>query len=198
MMPRPISSASARGAATGRDASSTSPETRRAASAALGGGGGVGGAPAASAAGAPGLAGEAGAHRAGRTGESQTARRGLPPPPPGGARGGVLMGRRSRRATGGGLREAPAGTLEPGESREQCAARELREETGFRAGALEPLGWIWTTPGFTDERIWLFLATGLAGGPQALELDELLTLERRPLARAAASAAGGGLLDAQS
>jgi ADP-ribose pyrophosphatase len=114
------------------------------------------------------------------------------------ASGEVLMLRQYRYATGGWLLEVPAGTLEPGESPEHCAARELQEETGYRAGALQPLGWIWTTPGFTDERIWLFLATGLAGGRQALERDELLTLERLPLARAAAMAAGGEIVDAKS
>jgi len=110
----------------------------------------------------------------------------------------VLMLRQYRYATGGWLLEVPAGTLEPGESPEGCAARELEEETGYRAGALQPLGWIWTTPGFTDERIWLFLATDLAGGRQALERDELLTLERLPLARAAAMATGGEIVDAKS
>jgi ADP-ribose pyrophosphatase len=114
------------------------------------------------------------------------------------ASGEVLMLRQYRYATGGWLLEIPAGTLEPGESPEHCAARELQEETGYRAGALQPLGWIWTTPGFTDEKIWLFLATGLAGGRQALERDELLTLERLPLARAAAMAAGGEIVDAKS
>ena len=114
------------------------------------------------------------------------------------ASGEVLMLRQYRYATGGWLLEVPAGTLEPGESPEQCAARELTEETGYRAGALQPLGWIWTTPGFTDERIWLFLATDLTGGRQALERDELLTLERLPLARAAAMAAGGEIVDAKS
>lgn len=114
------------------------------------------------------------------------------------ASGEVLMLRQYRYATGGWLLEVPAGTLEPGESPEHCAARELQEETGYRAGALQPLGWIWTAPGFTDERIWLFLATGLAGGRQALERDELLTLERLPLTRAAAMAAGGEIVDAKS
>src|SRR6202166_3371419 len=110
--------------------------------------------------------------------------------------GEVLMLRQYRYATGACLLEVPAGTLEPGESAEQCAARELQEETGYRAGTLQPLGWIWTTPGFTDERIWLYLARDLAGGVQALERDELLTLTRLPLARAGAMAAGGEIVGA--
>lgn len=112
--------------------------------------------------------------------------------------GEVLMLRQYRYATGGWLLEVPAGTRDGDEPPEQCAARELREETGYQAGTLQPLGWIWTTPGFTDERIWLYLATDLVGGDQALESDEVLTLERLPLARAAAMAAGGEIVDAKS
>jgi ADP-ribose pyrophosphatase len=114
------------------------------------------------------------------------------------ASGEVLMVRQYRWATGGWLLEVPAGTLDGGESPEQCAIRELEEETGYRPGQLQPLGWIWTTPGFTDERIWLYLATGLAAGRQALERDELLTIERLPLARAAAMAASGDIVDGKS
>jgi ADP-ribose pyrophosphatase len=112
--------------------------------------------------------------------------------------GEVLMLRQYRHATGGWLLEIPAGTRDAGETPEECARRELREETGFAAGALEPLGWVWTTPGFADERIWLYLATALSTGRQALERDELLTLERLPLAQAVAMAAAGGIVDAKS
>jgi ADP-ribose pyrophosphatase len=112
--------------------------------------------------------------------------------------GEVLLVRQYRHATGGWLLEVPAGTREPGEAPEVCAARELEEETGLVAGALQSLGWIWTTPGFTDERIWLYLATDLTAGRQALEGDELLTLERVALARALAMAAGGEIVDGKS
>jgi ADP-ribose pyrophosphatase len=59
------------------------------------------------------------------------------------------------------IMEAPAGTLEPGEEPETCARRELIEETGFAANEVIPRGFIWTTPGFTDEKIYLFEAHGL-------------------------------------
>ena len=59
------------------------------------------------------------------------------------------------------IMEAPAGTLEPGEEPETCAHRELIEETGFAAAEVEKRGFIWTTPGFTDEKIWLFEAHSL-------------------------------------
>ncbi len=114
------------------------------------------------------------------------------------ADGSVLLIRQYRYATGGFLLEIPAGKLDPGEAPEACAARELVEETGFRAAKLEPLGWIWTTPGFTDEKIWLFLATGLEPAKQALEDDEILTLERLPLAEAVEKATHGEYHDGKT
>ncbi len=113
--------------------------------------------------------------------------------------GDVLMVRQYRHAAGGWLLEIPAGTLEGGtESPEACAHRELAEETGFRAGRLTPLGWIWTTPGFTDERIWLFLATELERGEASLEPDEALTVERVPLDAAIERVHSGEIRDAKS
>ncbi len=112
--------------------------------------------------------------------------------------GQVLLVRQYRHATGGWLLEVPAGTLDAGEAPEACARREVEEETGHRADRLDPLGWIWTTPGFTDEKIWLFLARGLHPTRQRLDADEVLTLERRPLADAVAAARRGEIVDAKS
>jgi ADP-ribose diphosphatase len=114
------------------------------------------------------------------------------------AGGDVLLVRQYRYATGGWLLEVPAGTLEPGETAEVCARREVEEETGFRPERLEPLGWVWTTPGFTDEKIWLFLATGLVATRQGLEDDEVLSLERLPWREAVEKAARGEIHDAKS
>jgi len=114
------------------------------------------------------------------------------------ADGTVLLIRQYRYATGGFLLEIPAGKLDPGEAPETCAARELAEETGFRATTLEPLGWIWTTPGFTDEKIWLFLATGLEPARQDLEDDEILSLERLPFADAVKKATLGEIHDGKT
>ena len=70
--------------------------------------------------------------------------------------------RQFRHAAGGFIWELPAGVLDqPGEAPEACAGRELLEETGLRAARLTHLATILTTPGFTDERIHLFLAQDL-------------------------------------
>jgi ADP-ribose pyrophosphatase len=92
----------------------------------------------------------------------------------------------------------PAGKLDHGEPPETCAAREVEEETGFRPGKLVPMGWIWTTPGFTDEKIWLYAARDLAPSRQNLQTDEVLTVERLPLERAVEMAASGEIRDGKS
>lgn len=110
----------------------------------------------------------------------------------------VLMVRQYRYATGGWLLEIPAGKLEPGEKPEACAVRETEEETGYRPAELEPLGWIWTTPGFCDEKIWLFLARGLEETRQELDEDEVLELEKIPLKEAVEKAARGEIHDGKT
>ena len=110
----------------------------------------------------------------------------------------VLMVRQYRYATGGWLLEIPAGKLEPDEKPEACAVRETEEETGYRPAELEPLGWIWTTPGFSDEKIWLFLAKGLEETRQELDEDEVLELERMPLREAVDKAARGEIHDGKT
>jgi ADP-ribose pyrophosphatase len=112
----------------------------------------------------------------------------------------AVLVRQYRHAAGGWLLELPAGKLDPGEDPEDCARRELAEETGYRAAELEPLGWIWSTPGATDERIWLFAARDVEGdgGGSALEDDEVLELCRLPLAEAVRRAVAGEIHDAKT
>jgi len=112
--------------------------------------------------------------------------------------GRVLLVRQYRYASGGWLLEVPAGKLDGDEPPQACAIREVEEETGFRPGRLVPMGWIWTTPGFTDEKIWLFLALDLAPARQNLQADELLTVERLPLAEAVRKAGAGEIRDSKS
>ena len=88
--------------------------------------------------------------------------------------GRVLLIRQYRYAISGDLLELPAGKLEPGEPPEVCAARELQEETGYLAAHIEPLCRFYSTPGGTDEVLYLFLATGLTQGGQRLESDECI------------------------
>ena len=88
----------------------------------------------------------------------------------------VVLIRQFRHAADDFIYEVPAGRLDPGESPELCAARELAEETGYQAQDLTRLTTIYTTPGFIDERIHLFLASGLHAGVHRREADELLDL----------------------
>lgn len=88
--------------------------------------------------------------------------------------GTVVLVRQYRHAVGGYIDEIPAGKLHPGEDPRECAARELEEEIGFRAASLEHLISFFTTPGFTDELIHIYKATGLTPGIQRLGRDEIL------------------------
>ncbi len=96
--------------------------------------------------------------------------------PPGDPDPRILMIRQFRHAADGWMWEIPAGTLEPGEPVERCAERELREEAGCTARELVRLTAVYTTPGFTDEVIHLFLASGLTRVPTAHEADEFMEI----------------------
>jgi len=110
----------------------------------------------------------------------------------------ILLIRQYRYAADGFIYEIPAGRLEPGEPPEQCAVRELREETGCTAAKMEHLYTMYTTPGFTDEKIHLFAATGLTFGDSRREADEFLTVETVTLSRALAMVKAGEIQDAKT
>ena len=110
----------------------------------------------------------------------------------------VLMIRQYRYAADGYLLEIPAGRLDPGEDPRDCALRELKEETGCSATHVDHLFTMYTTPGFTDEKIHLFMATGLAAGEAKRESDEFLDLEPMPLSRALELVEAGEIKDAKT
>lgn len=110
----------------------------------------------------------------------------------------LVLIRQYRHAADGYLYEIPAGRLNPGETPAQCAVRELAEETGYHAGRVEPLFTMFTTPGFTDERIHLFRAVDLTAGPTAWEPDEIMSIERMPLSQAMALIEAGEIRDAKT
>ncbi len=113
------------------------------------------------------------------------------------AEGVVLLIRQFRHAAGGTIWEVPAGKLD-GDTPESCAAKELEEEAGRRAGRLERLGSIWTTPGFTDEVIHLFAAFDLTPTPRRLESDEVIEVVPTPIGDALEMIWSGELRDAKS
>jgi 8-oxo-dGTP pyrophosphatase MutT (NUDIX family) len=109
------------------------------------------------------------------------------------------MVRQYRHAAGRALLEIPAGTLDQqGESAEDAVARELQEETGYRAAHLAPLVTFYTAPGFCTERISLFLATGLTRGEQTMMDDEAITIEEIALDDLPALIARGEIADAKT
>lgn len=110
----------------------------------------------------------------------------------------VLLIRQYRHAVGGYILEIPAGKLDPGEDPRDCAARELEEEIGFRASSLEPVITFFTTPGFTDEVIHIFKATGLTLGTQNLDHDEVLDVMELPLERAISQIEDGTIRDGKT
>jgi ADP-ribose pyrophosphatase len=110
----------------------------------------------------------------------------------------VLLIRQFRHAADGFIWEVPAGRLDPGETPEDCARRELAEETGMRARVVEPLTTIYTTPGFTDERIHLFLAHGLEEGAHRREADEFMELHTLRWSAVLALVGSGEVRDAKT
>jgi len=114
------------------------------------------------------------------------------------ADGRLLLIRQFRPAIGAMIYEIPAGRLEAGESPRSCVSRELAEETGYLAAEVKALGSLWSTVGFCNERIELFVATGLSETQRAPEPDEVIELEPMSLTEAIARIERGQILDSKT
>ena len=112
--------------------------------------------------------------------------------------GTVVLIRQFRHAAGGFIYEIPAGKLNPGEDPLSCAARELEEEIGYRASSFALLSSILTAPGFADEVIHVYKATGLIPGRQQLDRDEVLEVIEMPLAEAIRKIEDGTIRDSKT
>lgn len=112
--------------------------------------------------------------------------------------GRVILVRQYRHAMGGWILEVPAGKLEPGEAPDACIGREVEEEVGYRPDRLVALGSIFTTPGFTDEVIWLYEAHDLTETATAHEPDELIEVVKMSLAEAVTAVEDGRIRDGKS
>ncbi len=110
----------------------------------------------------------------------------------------VLLVRQYRHAMGGYILEVPAGKLENEEPPAVCARREVQEEVGHLPGRLDPLGAIFTTPGFTDEVIWLFEAHDLVDTGTDHEDDEVIEVLTWGFDEAVAAVADGRIRDGKS
>jgi ADP-ribose pyrophosphatase len=110
----------------------------------------------------------------------------------------LILIRQYRYAAERTIYEIPAGRLDPGETPLECATRELLEETGCTAERVEPLTTIYTTPGFTDERIHLFMATGLTRGESKLESDEFIEVVTLPLSEVLQMIERGEIVDGKT
>lgn len=112
--------------------------------------------------------------------------------------GNLLFVHQYRHPAGKDLLELPAGTRDGEESFEDCAAREIREETGMEAGNLLKVGEFYLVPGYSTEFMAVFIATELKENPLQADEDEFLRAEKIPLKRAVEMAEQGRIQDAKS
>jgi ADP-ribose pyrophosphatase len=112
--------------------------------------------------------------------------------------GKVLLESNWREAIGREMLEIPAGTLEPGEAPAVCAARELAEETGYRAGRLEPMMHLHPSPGIMTEQMTVYLASDLTSGEPSCEAGEEIVCVLVPVNEALAMIADGRITDAKT
>lgn len=112
--------------------------------------------------------------------------------------GQVILVSQFRYPVGEQLLEVPAGIIEEGETPEQCADRELQEEIGYRAREMRSLGSFWTAPGFSDELMYAFVATGLEPSRLEPDEDEDITVVRVPVSRVREMIDAGEIRDSKT
>lgn len=110
----------------------------------------------------------------------------------------VILVKQYRKPIEDAIYEIPAGKLDPGEDHRTCGIRELEEETGLKAENFTYLGFIYPSPGFTDERTHMYLATGLTQGETHPDPDEYLDIVQLPLDRVAAMIMDNEISDAKT
>ena len=112
--------------------------------------------------------------------------------------GSIIFVKQYRYPLGTVMYEIPAGKIDPGEDKDACAVRELSEETGYEADHWQYLGAIATTPGFTNEIIYLYAATGLHSHSQHTDPDEFVAVEVVPHEKILPMIEDGTLYDAKT
>ncbi|MEP7338586.1 MAG: NUDIX hydrolase [Acidobacteriota bacterium] len=112
--------------------------------------------------------------------------------------GRVAMVKQYRHPARRELLEIPAGKIEANETPMECAAREVEQEIGFRAGRIEPLAEFYSTPGFCEERLYVYLATELEQTGQNLDHDEFVEIVYLPFGEAVAMAERGDIEDSKT
>lgn len=110
----------------------------------------------------------------------------------------VLLVKQYRYGAGSLLLELPAGKLEPNEEILEAAIRELEEETGYHANHMQSLGFCYSSPAISSEKIYLYLATDLALGKQNPDADEFLCVEKYPLSELVDMVMDGKITDAKT
>ncbi|HHT73967.1 MAG TPA: NUDIX hydrolase [Firmicutes bacterium] len=112
--------------------------------------------------------------------------------------GKVLMVEQYRPAANRNMLEIPAGSIDGDESPAQCALRELEEETGYKVEKLEPMGYLYPTPGYTNEVLYLFLGEGLTPGSPNPDEGEDIKVRWIPLKEAEQLIDEGEIHDAKT
>ena len=110
----------------------------------------------------------------------------------------IYLVRQYRKAIDRETIEIPAGKLEKDEDPYECAVRELKEETGLMAGRVSKLGHIYTTPGFCDEVLHIFLAEDLVQAENDPDPDEFVSCERYPIIRCLEMIENGEICDSKT